>query len=59
MGENNCQEKFLETEFLGQRVRSFGILIGIAKVPSLGVISTYTTNKVLTVCVQHTQGYGR
>ena len=58
MWENNCQDKFLEIEFLGQRVCSFGILIGIAKVPSLGVILIYTTNKVL-ICVQHIQGYGR
>ena len=57
--ENNCQDRFLEIEFLGQRVCSFGILIGFAKVPSLGVILTYAGNKVLIVCVQHIQGYGR
>ena len=59
MWENNYQDKFLEIEFLGQRVCSFGILKGNAKMPSLGVIVTYTTNNMLIVCVQHIQGYGR
>lgn len=52
-------DKFLEVEFLDQRVCSFGILIGIAEMPSQEAILVYTTNKVLILRAQHIQGEDR